>query len=100
MLVTAMFAVIYILTPEMFPTEIRGQCLALPDGISRIAAVVTPSFGILYQNSESLFWWMHVIMIAIGLVVTLFMPETSQVYPDTKSQCKDQKLMIQQFLEK
>lgn len=91
---TALFAAAYIITPELFPTSMRGVCLSLPDGFSRSAAAITPYFGILYKSNKSLFWWMHVAMISAAILATLYMPDTKEIYPDTKDQCRKQKLMI------
>ena len=99
LMASGLFTVIYVHTPEMFPTALRGQCLAFPDGISRLAAAVTPFFGVLYQDNESMFWWLHVFMISAGFIATFFMPETETVYPDTKTQCRQQFSMVDAVLQ-
>ena len=40
LLASGMYSVIYVHTPEMFPTAVRGQCLAFPDGISKLVSAV------------------------------------------------------------
>ena len=50
----ALFVALYTHTAECFPTKLRGQGLAFPDGLSRIPSSVTPFLGMLYSavNNE------------------------------------------------
>ena len=55
---------------------------------------MTPYFGILYQENEKSFWWVHVGMISCAIFAVLGLPETEGIYPDSKNQCRKQKGFI------
>ena len=82
----AMFAHIYVHTPEFFPTNLRGKGLGIPDGFSRGVAMVTPFFGMLYREHTFWYWILHVCLAVACIVVTFFMPETKDIMPDDKEQ--------------
>ena len=82
----AMFAHIYVHTPECFPTNLRGKGLGIPDGFSRFTAMITPFFGILYREHTFWYWILHVFLAVICIVVSFFMPETKDILPDDKEQ--------------
>ena len=92
--VSSVWTVIYTHTPEMFPTALRGRCLGIPDGFSRLTAVVTPFLGIVYQQSPFFYWIAHLVLVGLSIFCCLFLPETSEIYPDDKSDCRDQKSIL------
>ena len=77
-------------TAECFPTNLRGQGLSIPDGLSRLTAVVTPFFGILYEQNVLVYWLIHVLVIFMAMVALFFLPETNLIYPNTKEECRKQ----------
>ena len=95
--VCALFVTINTHTAECFPTNLRGQGLSIPDGTSRLTAVVTPFFGILYKESVFYYWMIHIFIILVSICVVFCLPETSIIYPDTKEDCRKQKSLLDEF---
>ena len=90
-----LFSLIYTHTAECFPTNIRGQCFAFPDGLSRFPSAASPFLGLLYQHNRSYYWLVNLGMICMALIACLFLPETDVVYPDSKDDCRKQKALIE-----
>ena len=92
--VCALYVVMYTHTPECFPTMLRGQFLAIPDGLSKIPVCVTPFLGLLYQYNRSYYWLVNLSIIGAAMIACLFLPETKTLYPDSKEDCRKQKSLI------
>ena len=91
----ALFVALYTHTAECFPTSLRGQGLAIPDGLSRLPTTVTPFLGMLYEYNRSYFWLVNTGIIVVAMMACLFLPETEHIYPDSKSDCREQTAMIE-----
>ncbi|KAH9489363.1 hypothetical protein Btru_056470 [Bulinus truncatus] len=71
------FGVVYLYTPEMFPTNLRNQALGLSSSFARLGGMIAPFMGLL---AELAIWAPGLLMAVLsGLVCVLliFLPETS-----------------------
>ena len=76
---SAIFAHIYVHTPEFFPTNFRGKGLGIPDGFSRLTAMVTPFLGMLYKKQPVGYWTPNV-SLAVACIVVTFVHARNEGY--------------------
>ena len=88
--ISSIWTSLYVHTPELFPTQLRLTGFGMPDGISRFVTSLSPFFGVLYKSSKSVFWLVHVGMALVAIFSYLCLPETENIYPDSKDDCRAQ----------
>ena len=88
--ISSIWTSLYVHTPELFPTQLRLTGFGMPDGISRFVTSLSPFFGVLYKSSKSVFWLVHVGMALVAIFSYLCLPETENIYPDSKNDCRAQ----------
>ncbi|KAI5643552.1 major facilitator superfamily domain-containing protein [Phthorimaea operculella] len=89
LLVTTLFAVTYIFTSELFPTNTRNSIHALCSSLGRIGAILAPQTPLLTVYWEGLPSLTFGLVSLLAGVVTLLAPGTSdEVLPDTVQQAE------------
>jgi len=76
---TAMWAVLYGWTPEIFGTKVRGSACGIASALSRIGGMIAPLLGgILLMVDRSVPVYTSVVIFAIAGIFVLFVPEGEQ----------------------
>ena len=80
----ASFAIVYVFTAELFPTQIRNSAIGLCSTASRIGAIFTPTIASLSASNPLILYLVIGVSCALGGAAALWLPETAgQPLPDS-----------------
>ena len=75
--ICAAFNQIFIQTPELFPTNLRGIGMGFPNSFARIFSGFAPYFQDLKEYSLGLFWFSQLAAVSAAIAAELMLPETA-----------------------